>query len=74
MTIAQARRKRPAGASLPQAHSAYETGAGEGKFPPLPTGVYDIIYADPPWDYKGQCSTPDPAAGTQAARSATTLP
>ena len=25
-----------------------------GTFPPLPTGIYDIIYADPPWDYKGQ--------------------
>ena len=23
-------------------------------FPPLPTGTYSIIYADPPWDYKGQ--------------------
>lgn len=23
-------------------------------FPPLPTDAYDIIYADPPWDYKGQ--------------------
>lgn len=26
----------------------------ETKFPPLPSGTYDIIYADPPWDYKGQ--------------------
>ena len=23
-------------------------------FPPLPAGQYEIIYADPPWDYKGQ--------------------
>ncbi|MDD9990274.1 MAG: MT-A70 family methyltransferase [Rhodospirillales bacterium] len=23
-------------------------------FPPLPSGEFDIIYADPPWDYKGQ--------------------
>ena len=23
-------------------------------FPPLPLGQFDIIYADPPWDYKGQ--------------------
>ena len=23
-------------------------------FPPLPIQRYDIIYADPPWDYKGQ--------------------
>ena len=26
----------------------------EGQFPPLPTSCYEIIYADPPWDYKGQ--------------------
>ena len=25
-----------------------------GQFPPLPLARYDIIYADPPWDYKGQ--------------------
>lgn len=24
------------------------------KHPPFPTKKYDIIYADPPWDYKGQ--------------------
>ncbi len=24
------------------------------KFPPLPTQQYSVIYADPPWDYKGQ--------------------
>ena len=23
-------------------------------FPPLPTKKYSVIYADPPWDYKGQ--------------------
>ncbi|MCE2455830.1 MAG: transcriptional regulator [Gemmatimonadetes bacterium] len=23
-------------------------------FPPLPTSRFDILYADPPWDYKGQ--------------------
>ena len=23
-------------------------------FPPLPPGPFDIVYADPPWDYKGQ--------------------
>ena len=23
-------------------------------FPPLPEGRFDVIYADPPWDYKGQ--------------------
>ena len=23
-------------------------------FPPLPRGPFDILYADPPWDYKGQ--------------------
>lgn len=26
----------------------------EGPFPPLPTTRYEIIYADPPWDYRGQ--------------------
>lgn len=25
-----------------------------GEFPPLPSRCYEIIYADPPWDYKGQ--------------------
>lgn len=24
------------------------------QFPPFPPGQFDIIYADPPWDYKGQ--------------------
>lgn len=24
------------------------------QFPPLPSGQYEIVYADPPWDYKGQ--------------------
>lgn len=23
-------------------------------FPPLPAGPFDILYADPPWDYRGQ--------------------
>ncbi|WP_419842041.1 MT-A70 family methyltransferase [Candidatus Poriferisodalis sp.] len=23
-------------------------------FPPLPSATFDILYADPPWDYKGQ--------------------
>ena len=23
-------------------------------FPPLPRGKFDILYADPPWDYRGQ--------------------
>ena len=23
-------------------------------FPPLPPGPYAILYADPPWDYRGQ--------------------
>ena len=25
-----------------------------GGFPPFPKGRFDILYADPPWDYKGQ--------------------
>ncbi len=24
------------------------------KYPPLPAEKYEVIYADPPWDYKGQ--------------------
>ena len=28
--------------------------ANEPPFPPLPNRRYDILYADPPWDYKGQ--------------------
>jgi 16S rRNA G966 N2-methylase RsmD len=26
----------------------------EGLYPPLPNKKYDIIYADPPWDYNGK--------------------
>ena len=33
-----------------------------GTFPPLPTGVYEIIYADPPWDYKGQLQHAGPGS------------
>lgn len=29
------------------------TAAG-GEFPPFPAGRFAILYADPPWDYKGQ--------------------
>ncbi len=36
---------------------------GAGTFPPLPTGVYDVIYADPPWDYKGQLQHAGPGSG-----------
>ena len=35
---------------------------GAGTFPPLPTGIYDIIYADPPWDYKGQLQHAGPGS------------
>lgn len=24
------------------------------EFPPFPSGRFDVLYADPPWDYKGQ--------------------
>ena len=34
-----------------------------GPFPPLPEGRYDIIYADPPWDYKGQLQHAGPGSG-----------
>ncbi len=32
-------------------------------FPPLPDGRYAIIYADPPWDYKGQLQHAGPGSG-----------
>ena len=50
MTIAQMGQE-PAGAQ------------SAGTFPPLPTGVYDVIYADPPWDYKGQLQHAGPGSG-----------
>ena len=32
-------------------------------FPPLPTGVFELIYADPPWNYKGQLQHAGPGSG-----------
>ena len=32
-------------------------------FPPLPSQRYAIIYADPPWDYKGQLQHAGPGSG-----------
>lgn len=32
-------------------------------FPPLPSDRYEIIYADPPWDYKGQLQHAGPGSG-----------
>lgn len=34
-------------------------------FPALPTKQYDILYADPPWDYKGQTQH----SGTQSSNT-----
>ncbi len=34
-----------------------------GEFPGLPDGRYDVIYADPPWDYKGQLQHSGPGSG-----------
>ncbi len=51
MTIAQVGQEQRAGAP------------GVGTFPPLPTGVYDVIYADPPWDYRGQLQHAGPGSG-----------
>ena len=31
-----------------------QSGGEHAIFPPLPDRLYQIIYADPPWDYKGQ--------------------
>ena len=36
---------------------------GEPDFPPLPQERFGIIYADPPWDYKGQLQHAGPASG-----------
>jgi len=38
-------------------------------FPDLPEGKFDIIYADPPWDYKGQ--TQHAGAGSDSTGGAT---
>lgn len=38
-------------------------GTGEPAFPPLPGDRFGIIYADPPWDYKGQLQHAGPASG-----------
>ena len=41
-------------------HTAHSRGtsasgpSGKTVFPPLPEGKFAILYADPPWDYKGQ--------------------
>ncbi len=51
MTLAQTGHEQRAGAE------------SAGTFPPLPTGVYDVIYADPPWDYKGQLQHAGPGSG-----------
>ena len=32
-------------------------------FPPLPPRRYEVIYADPPWDYKGQLQHAGPGSG-----------
>ncbi|MDE2745605.1 MAG: MT-A70 family methyltransferase [Chloroflexota bacterium] len=32
-------------------------------FPPLPNECYAVIYADPPWDYKGQLQHAGPGSG-----------
>ena len=31
-------------------------------FPPLPRGRFEIVYADPPWDYKGQLQHAGPGS------------
>lgn len=46
---------------LPQA-SGLAKRFGPAHFPDLPTDKYDIIYADPPWDYKGQLQHAGPGS------------
>ena len=36
--------------------------SGPAHFPEFPTEKYDIIYADPPWDYKGQLQHAGPGS------------
>ena len=35
----------------------------ESSFPALPASRFDIVYADPPWDYKGQLQHAGPGSG-----------
>ncbi len=35
----------------------------DSRFPALPVGRYEVIYADPPWDYKGQLQHAGPGSG-----------
>lgn len=44
-------------------------------FPPLPPRRYEVIYADPPWDYKGQLQHAGPGSGDSggAARHFSTV-
>ena len=44
-------------------HEQARCGPDGGQFPPLPAASYDIIYADPPWDYKGQLQHAGPGSG-----------
>ena len=36
--------------------------SGAARFPPLPSETYAVIYADPPWDYKGQLQHAGPGS------------
>lgn len=44
------RRERPPDHPVPQSHASQ----GDPTFPSLPDTRFDIVYADPPWDYQGQ--------------------
>ena len=39
-------------------------------FPPFPEGEFDIIYADPPWNYKGQLQHNGSGNGTTGGAEA----
>ena len=43
-----------AAAAVPLREAAPRGGEAPTGFPPLPSQRFHIIYADPPWDYKGQ--------------------
>ncbi len=57
MGITAARRRAPSRESAPARDPRPAP-----LFPPLPAGPFDILYVDPPWDYKGQLQHAGPGS------------
>ena len=55
-------RKAPIVPAAPSRTLPSDKTNGAVKFPELPTQQYEIIYADPPWDYKGQLQHAGPGS------------